>query len=200
MPTTVSSASQEYHKQIDPSNAVPSAPVYAARLHGLLKTLATAEGAVAECIKVRQELITELDQMLVEHKTALEADMKNKSELLSRKQEIEAKRQEVELAIMRALGPNEEGLADESHPGNPSSEPGRPEMEALTPPSIELELPEPEPTELQVTESHLDNDSTSRGFAISLNGSNKRRRLADDFPDLGPGDEIDPEVAELLQS
>jgi regulator of Ty1 transposition protein 103 len=46
---TVSAANQEYEKHTDPATAPPSAPVYAARLNGLLKTLANAESAVAEC-------------------------------------------------------------------------------------------------------------------------------------------------------
>ena len=44
--TSVNAANQDYGKLTDPNVVTPSAPVHAARLNGLLKTLANAEGAV----------------------------------------------------------------------------------------------------------------------------------------------------------
>ena len=44
--TSVNAANQDYDKLTDPAAVTPSAPVHAARLNGLLKTLANAEGAV----------------------------------------------------------------------------------------------------------------------------------------------------------
>ena len=44
--TSLNAANQDYDKLTDPNAVTPSAPVHAARLNGLLKTLANAEGAV----------------------------------------------------------------------------------------------------------------------------------------------------------
>lgn len=44
--TSINAANQDYDKLTDPNATTPSAPVHAARLNGLLKTLANAEGAV----------------------------------------------------------------------------------------------------------------------------------------------------------
>ncbi len=215
--STVSSADQEYEKQIDPSSAVPSAPVYAARLHGLLKTLANAESAVAECVKAREGLISGLEQMLNEHKSALEADMASMSQLSNRKDEIEQKKQQVELAIMRALGPSEGNASPANgEEANSPQEPDRPEMEALTPPTMEVEALTPvdmpstqAEDEGESADAKSENESESADhlpsgshtFAISANGSNKRRRVddSDDFPDLGADDGIDADVADMLK-
>lgn len=221
--STVSAADQEYEKQIDPANTVPSAPVYAARLNGLLKTLANAESAVSECVKAREGLISGLEQMLNEHKSALKADMANMSQLSNRKDEIEQKKQQVELAIMRALGPAE-GNAPPANgeEANSHQEPDRPEMEALTPPTMEALTPptmevEPltpvdppsdqEKAESESVDAKPENGSAdqlhegSHALAISSNGSNKRRRVddSDDFPDLGADDGIDADVADMLK-
>ena len=49
--TSVNAANLDYDKLSDPNATIPSAPVHAARLNGLLKTLANAEGAVV-CILI----------------------------------------------------------------------------------------------------------------------------------------------------
>ncbi|KAK5995850.1 hypothetical protein PT974_04268 [Cladobotryum mycophilum] len=215
---TVTSASQEYEKQMDPSTAVPSAPVYAARLNGLLKTLASAESAVAECVKAREDLISGLEKMLDANREALESDKTAASELLTRKREIEEKKQQVEVAIMRALGPaDSNGSPLEGEAGNPAAEPDRPEMEALTPPSMDDEPVEPIDTSDDIPAQEITPDeqpgtapgiemlsnlaSSYQSLPISTNGSNKRRRVDDngDFPDLGGDDGIDAEVAEMLK-
>ena len=53
--TAVDTANQEYERLMGPTAAIPSAPVYAARLSGLLKTIAHAEGTVEQSVKARRE-------------------------------------------------------------------------------------------------------------------------------------------------
>ena len=135
--SSLSTANAEYDKLMDPAAPLPAPPVYAARLNGLLKHLASAESAVAESVKARQELVAALDRILDTNRQALAEDEKQLREVGSRKSEIENKKQEVELAIMRNLGTGDEARMS---PGDGSSvspppEPDRPEVEALTPPS-----------------------------------------------------------------
>lgn len=212
--TTVASANQEYEKHTDPSTAVPTAPVYAARLNGLLKTLANAESAVAECVKAREGLVSGLEKLLETNRSALESDRSAAAELLKRKEGIEDKKQQVEMAIMRALGPAEgNGSPEEGESMSPPPEPGRPEMEALTPPAIEDEPADPlgETPTLEASDGQSsaepDTDVVSalgpspQPLAIFTNGANKRRRVddGDELPDLGNEGEIDAEVSEMLK-
>lgn len=224
---TISSADQEYQKQADPSVPIPSAPVFAARLNGLLKTLANAENAVAECVKAREGLITGLETLLEANRAALEQDKAASSTLSGRRVEIEEKKQQVELAIMQALGSTENhGTSSEGDLVNSANEPDRPEMEALTPPSVNEpdrpemealtppsmeEIPSQDPLadqqtgEKQGVTTSIDQlasvASTYQSLPISSNGANKRRRVDDnaDFPDLGGDDGIDADVAEMLK-
>lgn len=146
---TVTHAYDEYDKLIDPANPVPTPPVHAARLSQVLKNLATAEGAVAESIKARRELIAGLEKMLEGHKTTLAKDETAHQELGTRRTGIENKKREVEDAIMR-------GLSTEPPPSIPAAndprrralaatdsleEPQRPDVEGLTPPPIESITP-----------------------------------------------------------
>ncbi|KAL7930577.1 hypothetical protein V8C35DRAFT_312361 [Trichoderma chlorosporum] len=212
--TTIASANQEYDKQVDPAMPAPSAPVYAARLNGLLKTLASAESAVAECVKARESLISGLEKMLDANRAALENERSAASELSGRKREIEDKKQQVEVAIMRALGPADgNGSHAEGESGNPPAELDRPEMEALTPPAMDDDFEDMEPENIEheediepledapASESSAIPATYTQSLPISTNGSNKRRRVDDggDFPDLGNDDEIDAEVAEMLK-
>lgn len=136
----VSSANSDYDKLMDPGNDTSSAPVYAARLNGLLKTLANAEGAVANCVQARKELISALEKLLTANKASLKAEESELRDVAARKTTIDSKKQEVEVAIMRGLAASDQ----EQSPGNGSSaspppEPDRPEVEALTPPHIQDE-------------------------------------------------------------
>lgn len=55
--TSVNAANQDYDKLTDPNATTPSAPVHAARLNGLLKTLANAEGAVVYMTSEAQRVL-----------------------------------------------------------------------------------------------------------------------------------------------
>jgi regulator of Ty1 transposition protein 103 len=204
---TISSTDQEYEKQTNPLVPVPSAPVFAARLNGLLKSLANAENAVAECVKAREGLILGLEQLLEVNRASLEQDKTTASKLSERKGEIEEKKQQVEVAIMQALGSTEHhGTSAEGEAVNAAPEPDRPEMEALTPPSVDaMDEEEISPEKQQQASSNTDQSPsatpTYQSVSVSSNGSNKRRRLDDseDFPDLGGDDGIHPDVAEMLK-
>jgi len=219
---TVSTADQDWEKLQDPSAPIPSAPVYAARLNGLLKSLAAAEGAIMDSDKARRELVRELENIMGEVSRALADDEAKLSILTKRKAETEDKRREVEHAIMRTLpGQETSGNARDGASHSPAPEPERPEVEELTPPPDVApktergeghhELSPPEAATLSsVRESEqrpasgiemLSNlASQYQSLPVSTNGSNKRRRVdADDFPDLGADDDIDADVAEILR-
>lgn len=211
---TVAAADQEYEKQTDPSNPVPSAPVYAARLNGLLTTLAGAESKLSECVRARELLVSGLEKLLETSRAALEKDQEVAIQLGKRKREIEAKKQQVEMGIMQALGSTDNnGSPVEGGSASPPPEPNRPEMEALTPPAVEAFTPpehtndpseqvgtvqEPDASGIEM----LSDAATSyQSIPASTNGSNKRRRIEDsgDFPDLGDNNGIDTDVAAALE-
>jgi regulator of Ty1 transposition protein 103 len=138
--SSLSTANAEYDRLNDPRNPLPAPPVYAAKLSGLLKHLATAENAVAESVKARKELVAALEKILDTNRAALEADEAQHKQLVARRAEIDSKRQEVELEIIRGMAP--EDTSRDGPPLSPGgindfSEPDRPEMEALTPPAAE---------------------------------------------------------------
>lgn len=153
--TSTNAADQDYEKITDPNAVTPSAPVHAARLNGLLKTLANAEGAVKESMKTRHELIQGLEQLLKSQMDRLAAEENELTRLSSRRTEIDAKKKEVEDTIMRGFAPNSnpstpaaDGTPAQSHsPTTPGQEPDRPEIEALTPPTQSPITPnrDPEP-------------------------------------------------------
>ncbi|KAE9368073.1 DUF618-domain-containing protein [Stipitochalara longipes BDJ] len=233
--TSLNAANQDYDKLTDPNATIPSAPVHAARLNGLLKTLANAEGAVAESIKARGLLIEGLVKILETNRDALKAEEKQLSDLTSRKTEIDNKKKEVEDSIMRGFASNSNpstpaGPADGSpgqhhSPVTPGAEPDRPEVEALTPPGYpQAPVTEPVP-EFDLTTANGNNNVTSHAqpspiprvpsagsdLLSSLStsyvrppsapgaGSAKKRKLNDEFPDLGGDDGLDADVAEMLR-
>lgn len=141
--TSINAANQDYEKITDPNAVTPSAPVHAARLNGLLKTLANAEGAVSESIKARNVLIKELEQILKSQYDQLAEEETQLHRLSSRRAEIDAKKKDVEDTIMRGFASNSnpstpaaDGTPKQAHsPNTPGQEPDRPEIEALTPPT-----------------------------------------------------------------
>ncbi|CAJ2507961.1 Uu.00g091470.m01.CDS01 [Anthostomella pinea] len=220
--TAVNTASQDYEKLMGPASAVPSAPVYAARLSGLLKTLAQAEGAVEQGVKARRELVSELQKILDTNRAALISDEDQLETLVQRKLKVEDKKNEVERAIMAGLPDDEPYVPGNGHDHHPAPEPDRPEVEELTPPPMEPEVAqEPNPTtqldgQLPPTilqgsifdaqpaapgiEMLSDLASQYKSVPTSANGS-KKRRLDDgnDFPDLGGDNGIDADVEEMLR-
>lgn len=139
-------ANTEYDKLTDPSKAVPTPPVHAARLSALLKSLASAEGAVSESIKARRTLLEAMEKIVETNKAALAKEEGQQYELTSRKTTIEAKRREVEDGIMRGLSTEDAsnsigspvGEATVNGKGTPhrdsaSMDPERPQPEELTP-------------------------------------------------------------------
>ncbi|KAI0515357.1 RNA polymerase II-binding domain-containing protein [Xylaria bambusicola] len=213
---TMTSANKDYDGLMAPGSTVPSAPVYAARLSGLLKTLAQAEGAVEQSVKARRELVNQLQKLLDANRNALIEDENELENVMQKRLKVEDKKEEIEKAIMAGL-PNDEpyptGNAQEEEP---AVELDRPEVEALTPLSNDEDFePEPNPAPewspefppedtdfsrvvptMQTTSSI---GSPSKSVEISANGA-KKRRLEDtsDFPDLG-GDGIEADVAEILR-
>ncbi|KAI1205969.1 DUF618-domain-containing protein [Annulohypoxylon truncatum] len=213
MRTTANSANQEYDKLLGPNSTAPSAPVYAARLSGLLKTLAQAEGAVEQCVKARRELVVALQKVLDTNRNALVAEENQLETFVTRRMEVEDKKTEVERAIMAGLPDDEPFLPGTASNDQPDTEPERPEVEALTPPSMEPEHSEqPDSfgeTETRETLAQPETKTTGAPSVLGLqfksvptttNGSKKRKiDEADGFPDLGEDDGIDSDVAEMLR-
>lgn len=214
-----SAADQEYNKNTDPNQPTPSAPVFAARLNGLLKSLATAESAVEECVKARKELVEALEKLLHTNKTSLETEEKQLALLRQRKTEISQKKQDVEMAIMRGLA-DQDSAHQDAPSASPVPEPARPEVEALTPPPANdddfyepqpagtgfqpVEPPaqqpaftQPQPTGLEALSNLA---SQYSAVPVSTNGTNKKRKVddGDEIPDLGT-DGIDPNIDAMIQ-
>ncbi|KAI6093073.1 DUF618-domain-containing protein [Hypoxylon rubiginosum] len=210
---TVNAANQEYDKLLGPDSTAPSAPVYAARLSGLLKNLAQAEGAVDQCVKARRELVTALQKALDTNRNALISEEDQLETFVQRRMEVEEKKTEVERAIMAGLPDDEPYMSSNGFSGQPVPEPDRPEVEALTPPPAEQDIPEQDDS-LSNTEQHLSAGvaqeatldahpglaAAYKAVLTTTNGS-KKRKLDDgnDFPDLGEDDGIDSDVAETLR-
>jgi regulator of Ty1 transposition protein 103 len=139
--SSLSTANAEYEKLINSKDALPAPPVYAAKLSGLLKHLASAENAVNESVRARKELVDALLKILETNRNALETELSQQKQLAERRAEVDVKRQEVELEIIRGMGAsegNDHHLSPQDgghHAGHADQEPERPEMEALTPPS-----------------------------------------------------------------
>lgn len=219
MKAKTSAAEQEYTKNTDPNQPTPSAPVYAARLNGLLKSLATAESAVEECVKARKELVEALEKLLDTNKTSLETEEKQLATLSQRKTEIGQKKQDVEMAIMRGLA-DQDSAHQDAQSASPVPEPERPEVEALTPPPANdddfyepqasgtgfesVAAPAEQPTFAQAQPTGLEAlsnlASQYSAVPVSTNGTNKRRKVDndDEMPDLG-NDGIDPNIDEMIR-
>lgn len=205
--SSLSTANVEYEKLINAEDALPAPPVYAAKLSGLLKHLANAENAVNESVKARKELVDALLRILETNRAALEAELSQQKQLAERRAEVDVKRQEVELEIIRGMGApdgNDHHVSrqDGGLSASPEQEPERPEMEALTPPSggdgddldfysndapqngHQLHAPAQEqhqqpsfPTAAPGIEMLSNVASQYQSVPLALNGANKRRRV-----------------------
>lgn len=222
----IAAASSEYDKLNDASNASAAAAVHAARLTGLLRTLANAEGAVTECIKARKELVAALEKMLVANRGALQNEEGHLSQLQHRRTLTENQKKEVELSIIGGLPlDSKEQSPGMQSAGSPVPEPDRPQVEALTPPhhqdhddmydsapgqhngqthtvpSFANAAPAQPPGSFPLAPGiEILSNLASQYQAVPINGSKKRKiETGDDFPDLGGDDGIDSEVAEMLR-
>jgi regulator of Ty1 transposition protein 103 len=137
MKNSLNTANADYEKLSDPATTTAALPVQAARLSGLLKALANAEGAVTQCIRARKDLIKELEGILATNREALDTDEKQMMELSGRRTEVEQKRQAVEMAIIGGLSSAEEQSPQGHGSVSPVPEPDRPQVEALTPPHVQ---------------------------------------------------------------
>ena len=146
-------ANEEYAKHTNPDKLTPTAPVHAARLSALLKNLSSAEGAVAESIKARTNLVSGLEKILASNRLALESDEKHRLELKTRREAIEAEKRKVEDGIMRGVSTDGGTPSSATANGNgdnritTSAEPDRPYIEELTPPPMESVTPTGESTD-----------------------------------------------------
>lgn len=147
--TSATTANTEYEKLHDPQNPQPTPPVHAARLSSLLKTLANAESSVSEVIKSRVALIDGLQKFLATNRSELSKEESLMAELAGKKAQTDAKKREVEDAIMRGLTTDDAPGANHDH--GEEEDAGRPKVEALTPPPVEAitpsGTPKPEPTQ-----------------------------------------------------
>ncbi|KAI4250583.1 MAG: hypothetical protein L6R40_000183 [Gallowayella cf. fulva] len=149
---TLSTANAEYERSTDPDKPIPTPPVHAARLSALLKSLSSAETAVAESIKTRQDLIKGFEDILATNRAALEEEQAQLFTTTDRRETIEKKKREVEDAIMRGVSatatptPGMDGNAHVNGRATSSAEPERPQVEELTPPSTESLTPITNPT------------------------------------------------------
>lgn len=154
--SAVPTADTEYDRLTDPSKSIPTPPVHAARLSALVKSLASAEGAVLESIKARRGLIEGLERIIENNRSALTAEEAQKETLTTRKNAMESKKREVEDGIMRGLSadstPAAHGspVAGSSRTNGTTSTPHedleRPHVEELTPPPPESLTPAGSPT------------------------------------------------------
>ena len=144
--STINTANAEYDKLSNSNAQPPAPPLHAARLSALLKSLATAESSVAESVKARKALISELEKILATNRACLTKDETSLAELQTRKRTTETKRREVEENIRRTANAesethNNSGEKSESFAPDVDKEMDRPEYEALTPPPVEALTP-----------------------------------------------------------
>lgn len=221
--TSTITANTEYEKLHDPQAQQPTPPVYAARLSQMLKTLANAESSVSEVIKSRHALIDGLEKLLATNRSELLKEEALSIELSDKKTLIDAKKRDVEDAIMRGLSADDMPGVENS---NGDEDDGRPQAEALTPPPVEaitpIGSPKAEPSdphhgpfndgpELTIPQhdnslSFPDPANLSPGggndFDFGTNGTAKRRKMAhgeEDYAQYAAGD-LDADVAALLAS
>lgn len=135
--SSATTANSEYEKLHDPQASQPTPPVYAARLSQLLKTLANAESSVSEVIKSRTALIDGLEKLLASNRSELSKEEALSAQLTEKKAQTDAKKRDVEDAIMSGLNDENPGARGESGEG----EDARPKAEALTPPPVEALTP-----------------------------------------------------------
>lgn len=99
----VTTADTDYAALTNPAAAPLAPPVHAARLSALLKSLGTAEQAIAETLRTRTALIEALEALVAVNRAAYSDEAANETRLQRGRQEIEDRKRTVEDAIMRGL-------------------------------------------------------------------------------------------------
>jgi len=200
-----------------PEATLPPAPVYVARLSGLLKTLTSASTAVIDGIKARKELIIELEKLVEKNRTALAEDEARQQDLQTKNDAADSKKRDVEDEIVRGLSGDSntpiEGDSTGASNGHlehaEDDDSARPQMEELTPPPVESFTPEQSPrhgissTMIEVPEDDRLIFPMTRPFEGSPAEEMFKRRRLNDTSDLVQGDamaELDDDVAELLRA
>ena len=218
---SVSKADSDFDKVL--SGEPPAAPVHAARLNGLLRSIADGEDAMAQMIKARSDMKAALDAVQAQYQKLLDADKQRLQQLEQRRLLVDDMKRQVEDKIMRELS-GDSNAAGHSSGSATLQEPERPQMEALTPPSNEPDEPvypgadETAQPEAPSNGAHAQDDSGSssatsaataidilshlasaQAVPVSANGTNKRRRVdtGEELPDLDDG--IDADVVESLR-
>ncbi|RDW81014.1 uncharacterized protein DSM5745_04571 [Aspergillus mulundensis] len=168
--TSGTTANVEYDKMNDPNAPLPTPPVHAARLSSLLKSLANAESSVSEVIKSRRALIDGLEKLLETNRTALSQEEALALQLQDRRAETEAKKRDVEDAIMRGLSAENTPAADLGGTSLGGEATSRPAVEGLTPPPVEAITPIGSPNQ-QPQDTALDAENgaqTIGGFSLAF--------------------------------
>ncbi|PIA94754.1 UPF0400 protein [Cercospora beticola] len=131
--TPITAANAKYAETTDPATVVPSAPVRAAKLRGLVKDLMAAQNAVEASMNSRRELLDGLEKLIATNRAQLAQDEVTSRDLGTKIDSMETIIRDVEDSIMRGVEPlpvngNGNGI-----------EPERPETEGFTPPPPEIE-------------------------------------------------------------
>lgn len=133
----VTAAVAKYTETIDPATPVPSAPVRAAKLRGLVKDLMAAQNAVEASMNSRRELVAGLEKLVASNRAQLTQEEASSRDLGTKIDSMEATIREVEDSIMRGVDPspvngNSNGF---ERPETEGFTPPPPEIESFTPPS-----------------------------------------------------------------
>ncbi|KAK6440107.1 hypothetical protein LTR95_003671 [Oleoguttula sp. CCFEE 5521] len=159
----VGTANTEYAKMMDPETVLPTPPVHAARLAALMKSLATAQGAVEASIAARKSLVASLQTLLEANTSKLTVEETTAADLATRRQGIEDKKREVEDGIMRGLSNPTSPVPTTPTSTFPAATNGAdseaPEIESLTPPPPEVETFTPPPAHLSAEAEPNGHDS-----------------------------------------
>lgn len=147
--TPITSVNAEYAKMTDPATPVPSAPVRAAKLRGLVKDLMAAQNAVEASIKSRRELIAGLEKLIETNRAKFAEEETTSIDLRGKIDTIEGTIRDVEDSIMRgADAPAGNGFSNGDY-----NDPERPETEGFTPPPPDVESFTPPPIDHDVDET-----------------------------------------------
>lgn len=127
----IEKANKDYADQTSVDLQSLSAPVQAGKLSALMRSLASAEASVNDCIKARKALIDGLGKLLETHKSKLNTEETTFTEFSTHKAETEVKRKEVEEAIFQHVSAEDDQSRAQNQSNNHED---RPEVEGFTPP------------------------------------------------------------------